>query len=123
LGGLILSHLLKNLFDRSRPEVVPYLSHPMTSSFPSGHSMLSAVVYLTLGSLLARLVRKRRLKLYFLTVALLLTFLVGASRVYVGVHWPTDVLAGWCGGLVWALLCSLAARRLQQRRAVEDIAA
>jgi undecaprenyl-diphosphatase len=120
LGGWLLSSVLKTLFDRRRPEVVPYLAHVSTSSFPSGHSMLSAVVYLTLGSLLARFVRKRRLKLYFLSVALLLTFLVGVSRVYVGVHWPTDVLAGWSAGLAWALGCSLAARWLQRHGAVEE---
>ena len=81
--------------------------------------MLSAVVYLTLGSLLTRLVPERRVKIYFLVVALGLTFLVGVSRVYMGVHYPTDVLAGWTAGLVWALLCWLAARQLQKRGKVE----
>lgn len=119
LGGLLLSTLLKNFFDRPRPTVVPHLSHVSTASFPSGHSMLSAVVYLTLGSLLAGLVERRRLKVYFLGVALLLTFLVGVSRIYMGVHYPTDVLAGWSAGLAWALLCGLAARQLQQRGAIE----
>ncbi len=119
VGGLVLSLLLKDLFYRPRPTVVPYLSHVMSPSFPSGHSMLSAVVYLTLGSLLASLVERRALKLYFLAVAMLLTLLVGVSRVYMGVHYPTDVLAGWCAGLAWAVLCSLTARYLQHRGAVE----
>ena len=119
LGGLLLSTGLKWGFDRNRPQLVPHLSQVYTSSFPSGHSMLSAVVYLTLGSLLTRLVPERRVKIYFLVVALLLTFLVGVSRVYMGVHYPTDVLAGWTAGLVWALLCWLAARQLQKRGAVE----
>jgi undecaprenyl-diphosphatase len=119
LGGLLLNTLLKDSFDRPRPDVVPHLSYVATSSFPSGHSMLSAIVYLTLGSLLARLVKPLRLKLYFLAVALLLTFLVGCSRVYLGVHYPTDVLAGWAAGLAWAVLCWLLARYLQQRGAVE----
>jgi undecaprenyl-diphosphatase len=122
LGGLGLSSVLKGVFDRPRPTVVPHLSYVSTTSFPSGHSMLSAVVYLTLGSLLARLVVQRRLKAYVLGVALLLTFLVGVSRVYMGVHYPTDVLAGWSAGLAWALLCGLVARWLQQRGVVEKTA-
>jgi undecaprenyl-diphosphatase len=123
LGGLLLSLALKHLYDRPRPTVVPHLSHEYTSSFPSGHSMLAAVVYLTLGTILARVVAQRRLKVYFLSVAVLLTVLVGASRVLMGVHYPTDVLAGWSAGAVWALLCGLVARWLQQRGVVEKTAA
>jgi undecaprenyl-diphosphatase len=121
LGGLLLSALLKDRFDRPRPAVVPHQSLAMTSSFPSGHSLNSAVVYLTLGSLLAGLCRELRLKVYFFSVALLLTFLVGVSRVYMGVHYPTDVLAGWCAGLAWALLCGQVARRLRRRGLVERV--
>jgi undecaprenyl-diphosphatase len=120
-GGLLLSLVLKERFDRPRPAVVPHKSLVMTSSFPSGHSLNSAVVYLTLGSLLAGLCRERRLKIYFFSVALLLTFLVGVSRVFMGVHYPTDVLAGWCAGLGWALLCGLVARRLRRRGLVERV--
>jgi undecaprenyl-diphosphatase len=118
-GGLVLSTVLKHFIDRARPQIVEHRSVVYTSSFPSGHSMMSAVVYLTLGSLLARIMPGRLLKLYFLFLAMGLTFLVGVSRVYLGVHWPTDVLAGWCGGLVWALLCWLVARQLQRRGHVE----
>jgi undecaprenyl-diphosphatase len=118
-GGLLISTLLKGYFDRPRPSVVPHLSYVSSSSFPSGHSLLAAVVYLTLGTLLARLVARVRLKLYFLSVALVLTCLVGMSRVYLGVHYPTDVLAGWAAGLAWAVLCWLLARYLQRRGAVE----
>ena len=96
-GGLLVSSALKWIVDRPRPSVVPHLSYVTSSSFPSGHSMLSAVVYLTLGTLLARFVTGRRFRVYFMTVALVLTFLVGVSRVYMGVHYPTDVLAGWSG--------------------------
>ena len=112
-SGFALGAVLKSLFQRPRPSVVPHLMHANYSSFPSGHSMMSAVVYLTLGALLARLVAERRLKFYVLAVALLLTGIVGVSRVYMGVHYPTDVLAGWCVGLVWASLCWLVGRRLQ----------
>ena len=115
VSGLVLSSLLKACFARPRPEVVPHLAQVYSSSFPSGHSMMSAIVYLTLGTLLARMSARRPLKVYFLAVALILTALVGCSRVYLGVHYPTDVLAGWTAGLVWANLCWLVARRLQRR--------
>jgi undecaprenyl-diphosphatase len=119
LGALALSTLLKNLFDRPRPDIVPHLSEVLTSSFPSGHSMLSAAVYLTLGALLARLHSQLVIKAYFLLSACVLTLLIGVSRVYVGVHWPTDVVAGWAAGAAWAALCWLAARGLQRQGAVE----
>src|SRR6185295_17835122 len=119
-GGLIAATLLKSMFDRPRPSAVPHLAAVYTSSFPSGHSTLSATVFLTLGTLLGKFAKERRLKAYFLLVALLLTFLVGASRVYLGVHYPTDVLAGWAAGLAWAVLCWLVARFLQRHGAVEE---
>ena len=81
--------------------------------------MLSAVVYLTLGSLLARFTKDLHMRLYLLFVACLLTFLVGISRIYMGVHWPTDVLAGWAAGAVWASVCWTIARILQVRGAIE----
>ena len=121
LGGLLINGVLKERFDRRRPNVVPYKSQVTTSSFPSGHSLNSAVVYLTLGSLLASLVEQRRLKIYFFSVALLLTLLVGISRVYMGVHYPTDVVAGWSAGLAWAMLCCLVAHWLKQRHAIEQV--
>ncbi len=119
LGGTALSAVLKDLFQRARPDLVPQAVSVATTSFPSGHSMLSAVTYLTLGALLARSHQRRRFKAYFLLLAALLTGLVGVSRVYLGVHWPTDVLAGWTAGAVWALLCWLVARRLQSGRKLE----
>jgi undecaprenyl-diphosphatase len=118
-SGLLVSAILKGVFDRPRPDLVPHLTSVSTSSFPSGHSMMSALTYLTLGALLARSQERKRLKAYLILLAVTLTFLVGLSRVYLGVHWPTDVLAGWTAGASWALLCWLAARWLQGRRALE----
>jgi len=109
-GGQIVSTLLKLGIDRPRPDLVPHLMLETSRSFPSGHAMMSAVTYLTLGSLLARIVRERRLKIFLLTVAVLLTFVVGVSRIYLGVHWPSDVLAGWCAGFAWAMIWWLIAR-------------
>jgi undecaprenyl-diphosphatase len=118
-GGGFLSTAMKLLFSRERPDIVPHLAIVTSPSFPSGHAMLVAVIYLTLGALLARFTGRRRVRAYVLTVALLLTFLVGSSRVYLGVHYPTDVLAGWAVGLAWALSCWLVARYLQRRGTVE----
>ncbi len=118
-GGLLLSFALKQNFDRPRPELVPHGSYVVTSSFPSGHSMMSAVTYLTLGALLARVHSRRAVKAYLLLLAVLLTVLVGFSRIYLGVHWPTDVLAGWAAGGAWAVFCWLVARWLQRRGQVE----
>jgi undecaprenyl-diphosphatase len=118
LGGLANTLLLKYIYERPRPEIVPYLSHVYTTSFPSGHSMLAAVVYLTLGTLLARLVSQYRHKIYIVGVAMVITILVGISRVYMGVHYPSDVLAGWAAGLSWAVLVWLAAYWLQKKKGV-----
>lgn len=118
-GGLLLAGGLKSTFHRPRPEVVPHLTEETTTSFPSGHSMLSAVTYLTLGTLLARHYRDHRLKIFFLSAAAIIAFMVGLSRVYLGVHYPSDVLAGWCAGTAWALLCDLVACWLQRRGQVE----
>ena len=117
-GGGLLSASMKHLFGRERPDLVPHLVAVTSPSFPSGHSLLAAILYLTLGALLARFAVRRRTKVYLLTVALFATFMIGSSRVYLGVHYPTDVLAGWCVGLVWALSCWLVARYLQARGAV-----
>lgn len=114
-GGYAVSTGLKEWFARDRPDVVPHLVEEVSASFPSGHSMVSSAVYLTLGVLLGQTVARRREKIYFIGAALLLTGLVGASRVYLGVHYPTDVLAGWAAGTAWALLCWGMACWLQRR--------
>ena len=120
VGGFVLSLSLKSVFERERPTEVEALSYVHTSSFPSGHAMMSAVVYLTLGTLLSRFSKSFVMRFYFLAIAVLVTVLVGFSRVFLGVHYPTDVLAGWAAGLVWSTLCWLVARRLQKRGAVEQ---
>jgi undecaprenyl-diphosphatase len=118
-GGVLLSNALKFAFDRPRPDMAPALARVFTTSFPSGHATLSAVSYLTLGALLASLHTSRRLKIYFVGLALALTIAIGVSRVYLGVHYPSDVLAGWCIGAAWAALCWTIARWLQVSGRIE----
>ncbi|WP_313807396.1 phosphatase PAP2 family protein [Sphingobium sp.] len=117
-GGAAASTLLKQLFARSRPDV-QHLVEVTSASFPSGHAMNSAVTFLTLGVMLARTQTSPAIRIYLICLAVILTMTIGLSRVYLGVHWPSDVIAGWCVGGAWAILCSLAARTLQQRRALE----
>ena len=118
-GGEALNLVLKDFFDRPRPDLALHLTQVNSPSFPSGHAMESAVIYFTLAALLARLVQERALKLYFLGLAALFTFLIGLSRVYLGVHYPSDVLAGWTAGLAWAMLCWTVASYLQRQGSVE----
>jgi undecaprenyl-diphosphatase len=111
ISGELVGSAMKHFFMRPRPTVVPHLRDALSSSFPSGHAMDSAIVYLTLGALLMRVVDRRGTKLYCLAMALLLTLLVGVSRVYLGVHYPTDVIGGWILGFAWASVCWLIAQR------------
>lgn len=108
--GVIVGYAMKAVFMRARPTIVPQLRPVAETSFPSGHAMESAIVYLTLGALLMRIAEGRLTKLYCFVVAMLLTFLVGLSRVYLGVHYPTDVIGGWIIGMLWASICWLAAQ-------------
>ena len=114
IGGWFLNETLKEVFQRARPAIVPHLQNVMTLSFPSGHAMNSAAVYLTLGALTMRLADRRVTRWYCMAAAMLLTFLVGASRIFLGVHYPTDVLAGWLLGMTWALACWTVERRIEQ---------
>jgi undecaprenyl-diphosphatase len=118
-GGMLLSAVLKIGFERPRPALVPHEVRVYTASFPSGHAMLSATTYLTLGALLARANTRRRVKTFVLGFAVALTLMIGLSRIYLGVHWPSDVLAGWCGGAAWAALCWFVALQLQRKGQVE----
>ena len=118
-GGVLISETMKAFYDRARPDLVPHGAEVYSASFPSGHSMLSAVVYLTLGALVARTQADRGVKRYIVTLAAILTIFVGTSRVYLGVHWPTDVLAGWALGGAWALVCWFVMTWLQSRGEVE----
>lgn len=115
MSGWVLNAALQEAFGRPRPDIVPHLRQVLTLSFPSGHAMTTAVVYLTLGALLMRIAERRLTRVYIMGVAMMATFLVGASRVYLGVHYPTDVLAGWLIGLSWALLCWTVERALERR--------
>jgi len=117
-SGELVSTVLKLAFSRPRPTVVPYLREVSSSSFPSGHAMESAIVYLTLGAVLMRVTESRVTKMYFLGMAMLLTLLVGISRVYLGVHYPTDVIGGWVICFVWAALCWLAAQHFDKRAGI-----
>lgn len=120
VSGIVLSSLIKLGFDRPRPDLVPHGSYVYTASFPSGHSLMSAVVYLSLGALVARVQQRWHLRLYILAVAVVLSLIIGFSRIYLGVHWPTDVLGGWTAGAAWALLCWFVTLWLQRRGNVES---
>ena len=114
-GGEILNTSLKNAFERARPDAALRLVEATSTSFPSGHAMAASIFYLTLGAVLARAAQRRREKIYFVVTALVLTALTAFSRVYLGVHYPTDVLAGWAAGTAWALLCCFVADWLARR--------
>jgi undecaprenyl-diphosphatase len=114
-GGNVVNSLLKELFGRPRPEIVPHLRDVFSLSFPSGHAFTSAAVYLTIGALLMRITERRATKIYCMAMAMFVTVLVGSTRVYLGVHYPTDVLAGWIAGMSWALLCWIIERALERR--------
>lgn len=112
LAATAYSTLLKLVFDRPRPDLVAHGMATFTSSFPSGHSLLSAAILLTNGGLLAFAARRESESWVIGLASILLTTLVGLSRVYLGVHWPSDVLAGWLFGTVWACLTLFLARGL-----------
>jgi undecaprenyl-diphosphatase len=107
LGGEVLNGVLKTVFDRPRPHLFAWRTTAALSSFPSGHAMTSVVVYLTLAYLLARLEPSRTMRRLTLALAVLLVLGIGWSRLYLGVHYPSDVLAGYAAGLAWSTFCAL----------------
>ena len=104
-GGIILNAILKSNFDRPRPQLFEWLTVPSSSSFPSGHAMSSAIVYFTVAYLIARLEKRRWMRALTIVSSLLLVLLISVSRLYLGVHYPSDVLAGMIIGLAWAGFC------------------
>ena len=118
LGGVGLSEGLKALFERERPPAVYQAVETLNASFPSGHALLSTVFYLTVAVMMTRAFPRRRLKAYVLGVGMTFALLVGLTRIYLGAHWTTDVLAGWSVGAAWAMalwLVSYAVERRQKR--------
>ena len=115
LLGVTLMRGLKLFFMRPRPDIIPHFTDVLTQSYPSGHTLMSAVIYLSLAAMLSYFQKSRTLKFYSLTIAILITFMVGFSRVYLGVHYPTDVLAGWALGFSWAAFCWVSFRYINYR--------
>ena len=120
VGGVTINSFLKIQLARPRPDLFVPAAKVFTASFPSGHAALSAITYMTLAALLARMTVSPRLRVYFMGVAITLTFMIGLSRVYLGVHYPTDILAGWCIGSAWALICWAIMTRLQRKGQIEN---
>lgn len=119
-GGEGLNTVLKEMFLRARPDFTSHLVEVKTLSFPSGHAMAASIFYLTMGALLTQTAKRHSEKGYVMGAAVLLTLVTGISRVYLGVHYPSDVLAGWSAGTAWAILCWLVARWLRKRGALRE---
>lgn len=115
VGEALLTDVLKTLFARARPDFLPHYAEASSESFPSGHSGHAAAVYLTLALMLANSTRRFAVRVYTLVVMGVVVLAIGFSRVYLGVHYPTDVLAGWCVGAAWASAMWLIAWRLERR--------
>lgn len=121
IGGSILGFELKEFFARERPMLVPHLMNVRHMSFPSGHSLMSAVMYISLAAILAEDQDTRRVKVFLLFSAIFLSFIIGISRLYLGVHYPTDVVAGWSIGTAWAAFCWYIAWRIDKRRFAKKV--
>lgn len=114
VGAVVLAEisnsLFKTLYARPRPDFVVYGTLPLSQSFPSGHSTVATATYFLFAVIVSSLETRLAPRVFAFGTAALLAVIVGFSRVYLGVHWPSDVLAGWFLGGVWAVLASLALR-------------
>lgn len=115
-SGTLANHYLKLGFSRERPDLIDHLLDTHTASFPSGHAMMSAIFYITLALLLANMARNRAVRAALFCSAIFITLIVGLSRIYLGVHWPSDVMAGWAVAAAWIGLCLLVSDLLERRR-------
>ncbi|KQS05139.1 hypothetical protein ASG11_03530 [Sphingomonas sp. Leaf357] len=120
ISGAIAVATAKAIVARPRPALVDHLVQVSSASFPSGHATSSAIVYLTIAALVMQIVRGRPLRIYILGTAIVLVTLIGCSRVYLGVHWPSDVLTGWGFGSLWALMWWGIGASIRLRRAGES---
>ena len=101
VGALLLNDLLKFAIDRPRPDAILQTARVFTSGFPSGHATLSSVTYISAAALFGRLYHERRVRTYLIAISILVVALIGFSRIYLGLHFPTDILGGWCIGAAW----------------------
>ncbi|WP_293797384.1 phosphatase PAP2 family protein [uncultured Bosea sp.] len=117
VAAFLASTVLKIAIARQRPDIVEHAALTFTASFPSGHAFLSAATLLTIASFVGLATRRTDIARFCMVMAVILTGLIGLSRIYLGVHWPTDVLGGWCLGMVWS---SVATAWLGRRMAASD---
>ena len=110
-SGTIIPYGLKFLFDRPRPDLVAHLDRTFTASFPSAHATVSMIYWISIATIIARFIDHAILRRFIYYSAFSLVILIGLSRIYLGVHWPSDVVAGWLLGLAWAAFCWLLANR------------
>jgi undecaprenyl-diphosphatase len=122
--GILINSMLKDVFHRTRPSIFPSGVEVFSSSFPSGHSMSAAIVYGTVAYLAARLQQRHWARALTAVIALALILLIAASRIYLGVHYPSDTVAGMVIGLAWAAFCMATLEAVQlvaRRRAPEAL--